>query len=62
MYNAFEGFKDCIHEDACEIVKDEIYEDLLTEIKAYYYEGIINDAKDRVQYSEWSDARGDAYS
>ena len=62
MYNAFEGFEDCIYEDACEIVKDEIYEDLLNEIKAYYYEGIINDAKDSVQYSEWSDARGDAYS
>ena len=62
MYNAFEGFKDCIYEDACEIVKDEIYEDLLNEIKAYYYKGIINDAKDSVQYSEWSDARGDTYS
>lgn len=62
MYNAFEGFKDCIYEDACEIVKDEIYEDLLGEIKDYYYEGIIKDAKDSVQYSDWSDARGDAYS
>lgn len=62
MYNAFEDFKDCIYEDACEIVKDEIYEDLLGEIKDYYYEGIINDAKDDVQYSDWSDARGDAYS
>jgi len=61
MYNAFEDFKDCIYEDACEIVKDEIYEDLLNEIKDYYYEGIINDAKDAVQYSDWSDARGDAY-
>ena len=62
MYNAFEDFKDCIYEDACEVVKDEIYEDLLNEIKDYYYEGIINDAKDSVQYSDWSDARGDAYS
>lgn len=62
MYNAFEDFKDCIYEDACEIVKDEIYEDLLNEIKDYYYEGIINDAKDDIQYSDWSDARGDAYS
>lgn len=62
MYGAFEDFKDCIYEDACEIVKDEIYEDLLNEIKDYYYEGIINDAKDDVQYSDWSDARGDAYS
>ena len=61
MYNSFEGFKDCIYEDACEIVKDEIYEDLLGEIKDYYYEGIIKDAKDSVQYSDWSDARGDAY-
>lgn len=62
MYNAFEDFKDCIYEDACEIVKDEIYEGLLNEIKDYYYDGIINDAKDSVEYSEWSDARGDAYS
>lgn len=62
MYGAFEDFKDCIYEDACEIVKDEIYEGLLNEIKDYYYEGIINDAKDDVQYSDWSDARGDAYS
>ena len=62
MYNAFEDFKDCIYEDACEVVKDEIYEDLLNEIKDYYYEGIINDAKDSVQYSDWSDARSDAYS
>lgn len=62
MYNAFEDFKDCIYEDACEIVKDEIYEDLLGEIKDYYYDGIIDDAKDSVQYSDWSEARGDAYS
>lgn len=62
MYNAFEDFKDCIYEDACEIVKDEIYEGLLNEIKDYYYEGIIDDAKDSVKYSDWSDARGDAYS
>ena len=62
MYKAFEDFKDCIYEDACEIVKDEIYEDLLNEIKDYYYEGIINDARDSVKYSDWSDARGDAYS
>lgn len=62
MYNAFEDFKDCIYEDACEIVKDEIYEGLLNEIKDYYYDGIINDAKDSVEYSDWSDARGDAYS
>lgn len=62
MYGAFEDFKDCIYEDACEIVKDEIYEGLLNEIKDYYYDGIINDAKDSVEYSDWSDARGDAYS
>ena len=62
MYQTFEDFKDCIYEDACEIVKDEIYEDLLGEIKGYYYEGIINDAKADVPYSDWSDARGDAYS
>lgn len=62
MYNAFEDFKDCIYEDACEYVKDDIYEDLLGDIKDYYYEGIINDAKDNVNYSDWSDARGDAYS
>lgn len=62
MYNAFEDFKDCIYEDACEVVKDEIYEDLLNEIKDYYYEGIINDAKDSIEYGDWSDARGDAYS
>ena len=62
MYKAFEDFKDCIYEDACEYVKDDIYEDLLEEVKDYYYEGIINDAKDSVNYSDWSDARGDAYS
>lgn len=62
MYNSFEDFKDCLYEDACEIVKDEIYEDLLGEMKDYYYEGIIQDAKDSVQYSEWSDARSDAYN
>lgn len=62
MYNDFEDFKDCIYEDACEVVKDEIYEDLLNEIKDYYYEGIINDAKDSIEYGDWSDARGDAYS
>ena len=62
MYNTFEDFKDCIYEDACEIVKDEIYEDLLNAIKDYYYEGIINDARDSLPYSDWSDARSDAYS
>lgn len=62
MYNAFEGFKDCIYEDACEIVKEEIYEDLLNAVKDYYYEGIISDARDSTQYSVWADARGDAYS
>lgn len=61
MYKAFEDFKDCIYEDACEVVKDEIYEDLLGEIKDYYYDGVINDAKDSVQYSDWSDARSDTY-
>ncbi len=60
-YKDFEDFKDCIYEDACEIVKDEIYEDLLTDVKDYYYEGIIEDAEDNVEYSDWSDARGDAY-
>ena len=61
QYKMFEDFKDCIYEDACDIVKEEIYEDLLKDIKDYYYEGIIDDAKDSVEYSEWSDARGDAY-
>ncbi len=61
-YKDFEDFKDCIYEDACNIVKEEIYEGLLDEIKDYYYDGIINDAKDDVKYSDWSDARGDAYS
>ena len=61
-YEDFEDFRDCIYDDACEIVKDEIYEDLLPEIKEYYYEGIIRDAKDAVPYSDWSDARSDAYS
>ncbi len=60
-YKDFENFKDCIYEDACDIVKEEIYEGLLEEIKDHYYDGIINDAKDNVTYSEWSDARGDAY-
>lgn len=62
MYKAFEDFKDCIYEDACEYVKDDIYEDLLEDVKDYYYDGIINDAKDSVKYSDWSDARGDAYN
>lgn len=62
MYKAFEDFKNCIYEDACEIVKEEIYEDLLNAVKDYYYEGIINDARDSTQYSVWADARGDAYS
>ena len=62
MYNVFEDFKDIVYEDACKIVKDEIYEDLLKEIKEYYYEGIISDAKDNAKYSEWSNARQDAYS
>lgn len=60
-YKDFEDFKDCIYEDACEIVKEEIYEDLLNEIKDYYYDGIIDDVKDSIKYSDWSDARGDAY-
>ncbi len=60
-YKNFEDFKDCIYEDACDIVKEEIYEGLLKEIKDYYYDGIINDAKDDVKYSDWSDARGDTY-
>ena len=62
MYNDFEDFKDCLYEDACKIVKDEIYEDLLGEMKDYYYEGIIQDAKDSISYSEWSEARRDAYN
>lgn len=62
MYKAFDGFKDYIYDDACEIVKDEIYEDLLSDVKDYYYDGVIKDAKDSVEYSDWSDARGDAYS
>ena len=41
--------------------KSQDREDLLGEIKDYYYEGIIKGAKDSVQYSDWSDARGDAY-
>lgn len=61
MYDDFEGFKDCIYDDACELVNDEIYDALLEEIKDYYYDGIINDAKDSVAYGAWSDARGDAY-
>lgn len=61
MYDEFEGFKDCIYDDACELVKDEIYEALLEEVKDYYYDGIIKDAKDSVAYGDWSDARGDAY-
>lgn len=61
-YQSFDGFRKCIYEDACEIVKEDIYEGLLKDIKAYYYDGIINDAKGDVQYSDWSDARGDAYS
>lgn len=62
MYKDFEDFKNCIYEDACELVKEEIYEDLLEEIKDYYYEGIIKDEKDNIEYSDWSDARGDSYS
>ena len=62
MYKDFEDFKDCIYDDACTIVKEEIYEDLLSEIKDYCYEGIIKDAKDSIKYSDWSDARSDAYN
>ncbi|MBO5213704.1 MAG: hypothetical protein J6B86_02910 [Clostridia bacterium] len=62
MYKDFEDFKNCIYEDACDLVKDEIYEDLLEEIKDYYYEGIIKDEKDNIEYSTWSDARGDSYN
>ena len=29
--------------------------------KDYYYEGIINDAKDSIQYGDWSDVRSNAY-
>ncbi len=60
-YKDFEDFKDCIYEDACKSVKEDIYEDLLKEVKDYYYDGIIKDAKDSVGYSDWADARGDAY-
>ena len=61
MYDDFEGFSDCIYDDACELVHDEIYDTLLEDIKDYYYDGIINDAKDDVAYGDWSDARSDAY-
>lgn len=61
-YKAFENFKECIYEDACEIVKEEIYDGLLNEIKKYYYDGIIKNAKDNVQYSDWSDARSKSYN
>lgn len=61
-YNDFEDLKDCIYEDACELVKDDIYDGILDDIKDYYYEGILEDAKDYVKYSDWSDARSDAYS
>ncbi len=62
QYKNFEDFKNCIYEDACEIVKDEIYEDLLEEMKDYYYDGIIQDAKDDTDYGDWAEARSDAYS
>lgn len=61
-YNDFEDLKDCIYEDACELVKDDIYDGILDDIKDYYYEGILEDAKDYVEYSDWSDVRSDAYS
>ena len=61
-YNDFEDLKDCIYEDACELVKDDIYDGILEDIKDYYYEGILEDAKDYVKYSDWSDVRSDAYS
>lgn len=60
-YDDFEDFKDCIYEDSCELVRDEIYENLLEEVREYYYEGIIYDAKDLVDYGDWSDARSDTY-
>lgn len=61
-YNDFEDLKDCIYEDACELVKDDIYDGILDDIKDYYYEGILENAKDYVKYSDWSDLRSDAYS
>lgn len=61
-YNDFEDWKDCIYEDACELVKDDIYDGILDDIKDYYYNGILENAKDYVKYSDWSDARSDAYS
>ena len=61
MYDAFEGFKECIYDDACELVNDKIYDQLLEEVKDYYYDGIIDGAKESVTYSDWSDARSDAY-
>lgn len=61
MYDEFEGFKDCIYDDACELVKDKIYDALLKEVKDYYYDGIINDAKDSVAYGDWSDVQGELY-
>lgn len=60
-YKDMEDLKDCIYDDACDYVKEDIYEDLLGEIKDFYYEGIIIDAKNSIEYSEWSDARSDAY-
>lgn len=60
-YKDFEDWRDCIYDDACTEVRNAIYDDLLREVKDYYYDGIIKDAKDSVSYSEWSDARADAY-
>ena len=60
-YNAMEDLRDCIYDDACDMVKDDIYEELLGNVKDYYYEGIIKDAKDAIEYKEWSNARSDAY-
>ena len=60
-YKDFEDMLDCIYEDACEAVLDEIYDGILEDILDFYYNGIIEEAQDYVKYSDWSDARSDAY-
>ncbi|WP_026507304.1 DUF6591 domain-containing protein [Butyrivibrio sp. MC2013] len=60
-YLELDNFKYCIYEDACEYIKDDIYKDLLEDIKDYCYGGILGDIPEDVDYSDWSDARSDAY-
>ena len=61
MYDEFKNIQDVIYDDGCSVIKSDIYEDLLMDMRDYYYDGIIRDAKDSIKYSDWSDARGDAY-